>query len=356
MSRKAKRRAPRRTKSIRRPPGHLEAPEGASETKVRVIRYDAASVEEFTGVDAIPLTHKGVLWVDVVGLASLEVAETIAARFKLHPLAMEDALRLHQRPKFESYAEHVYGVAKIVHFPKDGDFEAEQLSVFVTNNVVITFQEHEGDCFGELRRRIREGGGRIRSEGAAYLCYALFDALADSYFPVVEEFGERLEALEEAIFVEPEEAQLQRIHRLRRELIALRRAAYPLREMLLGLIRDEHPLFDASVRLYLRDCVDHAIQVAELVDNHREHATSLLDIYLTSVGHRANEVMKVLTMIATIFIPLSFLVGLYGMNFDTNSPYNMPELGFRFGYPVLISVMMSVVMGMVFYFRKKRWI
>lgn len=341
---------------IRRPPGHLEAPQGASATTVRVIRYDADGVETSSGVESIPSAHKGVLWVDVVGLASLDVAQAIAARFKLHPLAMEDALRLHQRPKFESYADHVYGVAKIVHFPKGGEFEAEQLSVFVTDNVVITFQEHEGDCFGELRRRIREGGGRIRNEGAAYLCYALFDALADSYFPVVEEFGERLEALEEAIFVEPEEAQLQSIHRLRRELIALRRAAYPLREMLLGLIRDEHPLFDDSVRLYLRDCVDHSIQVAELVDNHREHATGLLDIYLTSVGHRANEVMKVLTMIATIFIPLSFLVGLYGMNFDTSSPYNMPELSFRFGYPMLIGVMMSVVMGMVYYFRKKRWI
>lgn len=240
--------------------------------------------------------------------------------------------------------------------PDGGEFEVEQLSVFVTNNVVITFQEHEGDCFGELRRRIRDGGGRVRSEGAPYLCYALFDALADSYFPVVEEFGERLEALEQAIFVEPEEEQLQRVHALRRDLIALRRAAYPLREMLLGLIRDEHPFFDESVRLYLRDCVDHAIQVAELVDNHREHASSLLDIYLSSVGHRANEVMKVLTMIATIFIQLSFLVGLYGMNFDTSSPYNMPELSFRFGYPALVTTMLSVVFGMLYYFRKKRWI
>ncbi|MFT5355530.1 MAG: magnesium transporter [Polyangiales bacterium] len=356
MSRKAKVRTSRHIKAIRRPPGHLEVPEGASETTVRVMRYDAESVEEHEGVGAIPLTHKGVLWVDVVGLASLDVAQTIAKRFNLHPLAMEDALRLHQRPKFESYAEHVYGVAKIVHLPKDGEFEVEQLSVFVTNNVVITFQEHEGDCFGELRRRIREGGGRIRNEGAPYLCYALFDALADSYFPVVEEFGERLETLEEAIFAHPEEEQLQSVHKLRRDLITLRRAAYPLREMVLSLVHDEHPLFNESVRLYLRDCGDHAIQVAELVDNHREHASSLLDIYLSSVGHRANEVMKVLTMIATIFIPLSFLVGLYGMNFDTRSPYNMPELSFRFGYPVLISAMMSLVVGMLYYFRKKRWI
>ena len=355
MSRKAKRRA-KRSEGIRRPPGHLEVPQGASETTVRVIRYDAGSVEELEGVDAIPATHKGVLWVDVVGLASLDIAKTVAARFNLHPLAMEDAFRLHQRPKFESYADHVYGVAKIAHLSKDSDFDLEQLSVFVTDHVVITFQEREGDCFGELRRRIREGGGRIRNEGAPYLCYALFDALTDSYFPVIEEFGERLEALEQAIFVEPEEAQLQKVHQLRRDLIALRRAAYPLREMLSSLIHDEHPLFNKTVQLYLRDCVDHAIQVAELVDNHREHASSLLDIYLSSVGHRANEVMKVLTMISTIFIPLSFLVGLYGMNFDVESPYNMPELGFRYGYPALIGAMMSVVMGMVYYFRRKHWL
>ena len=340
------------------PGGQVEAPPEADATTVKVFRYGPNRLHE-DDVDSWgelkPLIDNSapVTWIDVRGLANVKLIEHLAERYKIHPLALEDVMHLHQRPKVDRYEDNTLLVVRMARLLEGRVLDVEQVSIVVCGDTILTFQEHEGDSFEPLRRRIRESRGRIRGMQADYLAYALLDSLVDALFPVLEEYGEYLESIEVKIFEKPEEVELEQIHELRRELLSLRRSVWPLREMITNLVRDE---FGGDViQPFLRDVADHAIQVAEVIDSHREHAGGLLDVYLSALGHQQNEVMKLLTIIGSIFIPLSFMVGLYGMNFDTSSPYNMPELSFRYGYFVLVGVMATVVIGMLSYFRRKRW-
>ena len=234
---------------------------------------------------------------------------------------------------------------------REEEIEAEQVSLFVGPNYVLTFQERSGDVFDPVRNRIRQGGPVLRSSGPSYLAYALLDAVIDGYYPLLETFGEKLEGLEDEIVAQPHPAVLQEIHQAKRDLLAIRRAIWPQREAVNTLIRDENPLITETVRVYLRDCYDHCVQIMDGVETYRELAGGLMDVYLSSVGNRQNEVMKVLTIMASIFIPLTFMAGIYGMNFE-----NMPELHAAWGYPLLLVVMVAVTVTMVIFFQRKGWI
>jgi len=339
-------------------PGTLVARADAAETRIEVFAYGPDELTEHTVTTAREIEdlreQSPVLWVNVVGLGDVDLLRQLGDNFSLHRLALEDVVNVHQRPKAEEYDDHIFITARMVH--GDAPADSEQVSMFMGANYLLTFQEREGDCFEPVRKRLRDGRGRIRSSPPDYLCYALLDALIDGYYPVLEHYGDRLEDIEDAVVTDPQPEHVQVLHDLKRELLMIRRSVWPLREMINTVIRDEHDLFTDPTRVYLRDCYDHAIQLMDIVETYREIASGLIDVYISSVGARMNEVMQVLTIIATIFIPLGFIAGLYGMNFDTQSPWNMPELAFRFGYPVTLLVMALIGGGMLFYFWRKGWI
>jgi magnesium transporter len=268
---------------------------------------------------------------------------------------LEDVVNTHQRAKLEEYDDHLFVVLRV---PLEfADFRSEQLTLFLGGDYLLSFQEKPSAILDPVRARLRAGRGRIRNSGPDYLAYAIIDVCLDAYFPVLERCGERVEALEQAVLEQPDDRVIAGIHAVKRELLAIRRALWPQREMLNGLIRDESPLISERTRVYLRDCYDHVIQLIDLVETYREIASSLVDIYLSSVSSRLNEVMKVLTIIATIFIPLGFIASLYGMNFDRAvSPLNMPELGWYFGYPLVLLIMCATVFGLLYYFRRRGWL
>ncbi len=301
-------------------------------------------------IEKWPLT-----WVNIDGLGDADVILTIGEILGLHPLALEDVANANQRPKLEDYPDSVFIVARMPQV-REGAFRTEQLSLFIGPKYVLTFQEHPGDCFDPVRKRLRDAP-RVRFLEPDYLAYALLDAVVDSYFPVLESVGERLDVIEEEIAHDPQPASVSQIFQTKHELLSLRRAIWPARDILNALIRDPVPLIADTTRTYLRDCHDHAIRIIDLLESYREINAGLMEFYQSTVGHRMNEVMKVLTIIATIFIPLGFIAGLYGMNFDTSiSGWNMPELSLYFGYPAALLVMVLVAGGMLLYFRRKRWI
>jgi magnesium transporter len=295
-----------------------------------------------------------VRWLDVAGLGSTELLQSLAARFGLHPLAVEDVFDTDQRPKFESYPNHDFLVFRQLSF-KDR-FDIEQVSMFIGDGFVITVQEHTGDSFEPVRDRIRRSSGRIRSRGADYLAYALLDAAVDHYFPVLEQFGEKLEAIEEQILVGRGNRVLLDVHGHRRGLHAVRRSLTPLREALRNLLEPDGSKFLEETRFFLRDTLDHAMQAMEMVESFRDHSASLMELNASQDSQRMNEIMKVLTIISTLFIPLSFIAAVYGMNFDTSSPYNMPELSQRYGYPVVLGGMVLVDLCFLVYFWRQGWI
>ncbi len=294
-------------------------------------------------------------WLHIQGTPTEELLQSVGEAYRLHPLALEDVLHTGQRAKVEAYDGEVFAVLGIPQLI-EGQIETTQLSLFLGDTWVVSFCAGEKDPFDAVRQRAARADSRIRRRGVDYLFYSLLDTAIDLSFPTMEVLGERIEALELTVFDDPTREALDEIHHLKRELVLLRRTLWPQRDMLNNLLRDEYAQVQESTKLYLRDCYDHAIHALDLVESYREMASSLLDIYLSSLSNRLNDVMKVLTIIATVFIPLSFIVGLYGMNFDRSvSPWNMPELGMRFGYPLLWLVMLSVVAGMLYYFRRKRW-
>ncbi|MFW5951993.1 MAG: magnesium/cobalt transporter CorA [Gemmatimonadota bacterium] len=295
-----------------------------------------------------------VLWINVTNVGDAEAVAAIGERFGLHRLALEDVVNVHQRPKVEEYPDHLFAVARMATLEERVD--TEQVSLFLGEDWVLTFQERPGDTWDPVRDRLRAGRGRIRAAGADYLFYALLDAIIDAYYPLLEEFGDRLEFLEEEVIDDPQEGLVAVIHAARRDVLALRQSVWPLREAIGMLYREEFRLIDSESRIYIRDAYDHAIQVIDLLENYREMASALLEVYLSSVSHRMNQVMKVLTIIATIFIPLTFIAGIYGMNFDPDaSPLNMPELAWYWGYPAVWTVMIVTVLGLLWYFKRKRW-
>ncbi|MGE0788078.1 MAG: magnesium/cobalt transporter CorA [Sandaracinaceae bacterium] len=362
MSKAAKRRR-KKTKHHRSkarvgaPPGTLELPEDATASKVRVFSYDDKGMEEANGLAALDaMPKRRVTWVDVVGLGSLDVVSAVAERFGLHPLSVEDVLQTHQRAKIEDYPGTMFVVTRLVR-ECDGALDIEQESMFIGSDFVVTFQEREGDSFEPVRERLRQGKGRIRAEGAAYLAYALLDAAVDGMFPLLELYADRIEALEQQVFETSAPELAETIHGLKQEMVGVRRAVVPLREAIGRLVRDENPLIDKDVRIYLRDCLDHLSQLVDLLDGHRDTLSALMEAHQSNISQRSNEVMKVLTMMTSLFIPMSFIAGLYGMNFDpAASPYNMPELRWAFGYPTVISIMLAIAVAMFVYFRRKRWL
>jgi magnesium transporter len=274
----------------------------------------------------------------------------------LHPLALEDVVNVHQRPKIEQYTGNIFVVTRMLRIEER--LESEQLSIFVGSNYVLTFQEAlPGDCFGPLRDRLRNLDPAIHDHGSDYLAYRLLDAVIDSYFPVLEHYGESIDALEEQMLGVHKFLEVARIHAIKQELLQVRRTVWPTRDMLHAMIRDHNSLIKEETKVYLRDCYDHTVQIIDLLETYRELGSDLRDLYLTSVSNRMNEIMKVLTIISTLFIPLTFIVGVYGMNFDPDSsPYNMPELRAQYGYPFCWALMIVISIGMLIYFIRKGWI
>lgn len=298
-----------------------------------------------------------VVWVDVCGLGDTALVRRAAAELGLHPLTLEDVVHVHQRSKVEAFDDHLFVVLRAIRLLDDGQVDNEQLSFVLRNGLVVTFQERRGDGFDPVRRRIREGKGALRQSGADYLLYALVDATIDDYFPVLEAYAEAMDQLDEQVRERPSPEVSHAIHAVRRELRQLRRATGPLHDVARRLSRGDFPAIEEPARLAFRDCHDHALQVNDFVDGSRERFSDLADLYRSMVDERTNEVMRMLTIVATMFIPLTFLCGLYGMNFDREvSPYNMPELGWRYGYPAVWGVMIALVAAMLWYFRRKGWL
>lgn len=297
-----------------------------------------------------------VVWLDVGGLGDADVLRALGQLFNLHPLALEDVVHLGQRPKAELYDDQLFAV---LHMPGD-ETASEQLSLFLGGNYVLTFQERPGDCFEPVRERIRAGTGRLRRSGPDYLAYALLDAVVDSYFPRTEALASRLVAIERDIVEAPSSDLAVRLHQLRGGMVRLWQSVRPLKELIQTLRHEaetEDPFISPETAVYLRDCQDHASSLVELVDGYRQMASDLMHLLLAQLNNRMSEVMKVLTVIATLFIPLTFIAGIYGMNFDAAaSPWNMPELGWRYGYPFALGLMAAVAGGLVVYFWRKRWL
>lgn len=326
---------------------------------LRLMHYSGDSLEE-RSVDSVGealdfVDRDGVTWIDIVGSPDVATLERLGERLRIHSLALEDVMNSGQRPKVEHHEGHIFVVLKQIHL--DGaNLEAEQVSMFFGDGFLVTVQETEVDDWESVRARIRGGRVRIRSSGSDYLAYALVDAIIDSFFPVLEEYGDRIEVLQEELLLGADDDVLQRIHGINRDLIMLRRSAWPHREVANSLERSEPPLVQQETRIFLRDCYDHTVQTLDILESYRDLARGLMDLYLSMVSNRMNEVMKVLTIMASIFIPMTFLAGIYGMNFNTEaSPLNMPELDWHYAYPTFWAVMILMGGGMAFYFKRKNW-
>jgi magnesium transporter len=291
-------------------------------------------------------------WINLYGLHDPELVIQLSDILDIHPLVREDILHTSQRPKFEDFEKYLYIVCRMVRWDDaKNQIESEQLSLVLGAAGLISFQERPGDVFANVRERLRMGKGRIRGAGPGYLCYALLDAVVDNYFLVLEKFNDQIEDLEEELLDNPEPRHLQLIHELKRELIVTRRAVLPLREVIRGLLASESDLLDEQTEVFLRDVYDHTIQVADTVDSFRDLLSGLQDLYLSSISNRMNEVMKVLTIAATIFVPLTFVAGIYGMNFEF-----MPELKWKWAYPAFWVFILAAFVSMVVFFRRKKWL
>jgi magnesium transporter len=338
-------------------PGTLVVPVGSPAPRVRAIRYAAEVFEERELADARELAafcaRGGNLWLDVQGLGSRELLEELGRQFRLHPLLLADVVHVPQRPKVEPYEEATFVVARRLRWKgAPGDpVDERQVSLVLAPGHVLSFHEREDDVFAPVRARLEQGAGLLRGSGTDYLAYALLDAIVDDYLPIMDRIGEQLESIEERVIACPTRALLHELSGLRGDLVGIRRDVWPLREALSALLRGDVGAVSEPVKLYLRDVQDHCIQVVELLEVYREIASNLQNLYLTAIANRTNEVMKVLTVVSTIFIPLTFLVGVWGMNFR-----HMPELGWPWAYPTVLVLMLLLSGLMLVYFRRKGWL
>lgn len=343
-------------------PGTLDLEDDAPPPAIVLIDYCASKatrVQVETPEACIPyLDTESVSWVDVLGLGNENIWRRMGQVFDLHPLVLEDVVNVPQRPKVDDLDSQLVIIARMV-MPKEkgNGFYSEQVSFVLGKYYLLTVQEEpERDCFQPVRDRIRHDKGTIRQRGADFLAYALLDSIIDGFFPVLEIYGERIEELEDEVVTNPTRHTLEKIYQVKRDLLTLRRAIWPQRDAINNLIRDGSTLISPDVRIYLRDCYDHAVQVMDIVETYRELSSGLMDVYLSSVGNRMNEVMKLLTVISSIFIPLTFVAGVYGMNFDTEkSPLNMPELSWYWGYPLCWAVMIAIASGLIYFFWRRGW-
>ncbi len=330
--------------------------------KITVMDYDAENLLEREAASVEECLQfkdtRSTTWINVDGIHDVRIIEDFGRHFGFHPLLVEDIVNSDQRPKYDDFGDYMFIVLKMLQYDPNAHFtKIEQVSLVVGDHFIISFQEDEGDVFDGVRKRLREGRGRMRGGGTDYLAYALIDAVVDNYFLILEEVGEDIEALEEELLRNPHQETIGAIHRLKRELIFLRRSVWPLREVVLSMSRTESRLVTDGTRLYLRDVYDHTVHVIDTMETFRDVIAGMLEIYLSSINNRLNEVMRVLTVIATIFMPLTFLAGVYGMNFHPDAgPYNMPELTWYWGYPAFWIVIILVTLTMVLYFRGKKWV
>ena len=304
------------------------------------------------------LDQLSVTWINIYGLHDTALLDKLGQKLDIHPLVMEDVLNTGQRPKIELYDDYIFIVLKMIYFNEEYHaLNVEQISLICKNNLVLCFQERHGDVFKSIRQRMKNPQSRLRKNGADYLTYALIDVIVDHYFVILENIGDVIERLDEIILDEPKIELVQEINQLKRMLISLRKSVFPLREVISVISREEVTFFTKHTVPFIRDLYDHTIQVIDALESYRDMASGLMDMYMTNVSNRMNEVMKVLTIIATIFIPLSFLAGVYGMNFDTAvSPYNLPELESRYGYPIFWGLVVLITGGLLAFFRKRKWI
>ncbi|CCI22850.1 MAG: magnesium/cobalt transporter CorA [Microcystis sp. M015S2] len=337
-------------------PGTLIIEPDAKPSRIILIDYDednAVRKVDITPNACAPyIGTNTVSWMDIQGLGSETVLKQVGEIFNLHPLLLEDVVNVPQRPKLEDYNNQLLVISQMVRLKEDeSGFDTEQVSFVLGKRYLLSFQEEElQDCFEIVRDRIRTSQGRVRKSGADYLTYLLLDTIIDGYFPVVEHYEDRIEALEDMIISNPDRDTMQEIYDVRRELLALRRLIWPMRNVLHLLMRDHHGIVSDEVQIYFRDSYDHVIQILEIIEAYRELAASLMDVYMSTMGNKLNEIMKFLTVISTIFIPLTFIVGVYGMNFE-----NMPELKGEWSYFLVWLVMLAVAGGLIFYFWRKGW-
>lgn len=328
----------------------------AETTKFSLINYDQEQLQEkelATIDESFPYKDTpAITWINIDGLHEIDIIEKIGHHFDIHPLTLEDIVNTGQRPKAEDYDDYVFIVFKML-FYDDANMHitSEQVSLILGAHYLISFQEKEGDVFNFVRERIRKAKGRIRKSGPDYLTYALIDATVDHYFFILEKVGEKLEQIEEELLENPKPQTLQSIHSLKREMIYFRKQVWPIRELLNHLMHEESQLVQESSHIFFRDIYDHTIQVIDSIESMRDVLTGMLDLYLSTLSNRMNEVMKVLTIMATIFIPLTFVAGIYGMNFKF-----MPELEWKWSYPILWGVLAAIFASMILWFRRKRWL
>lgn len=345
------------------PPGSIVPKQATTPTVPRDIQafiFSDESCQELTQVEDLQKLKEMVkphetVWINVDRVDNVEVIRGLGELYNLHSLALEDVVNVHQRPKVDLYDDVAFIVLRMPEL-QDG-LELEQFSLFLGKGFVITFQEKPGDCLDPIRERLRRGKGRIRKSGADYLAYTILDATIDHYFPVLERYGEMLEDLEHRVMESPSRELISEMYSIRHDLLALRRALWPTRDAMNVLTREDEAPINEATKLYVRDCYDHVVQLIDIVEACRDLTSSLMDVYLSALSHRMNEIMKMLTLIATIFIPLGFIASLYGMNFDrAASPWNMPELGWAWGYPFALGLMAIVALVLLLYFYKRGWL
>ncbi len=352
------------TSLFRSPPKKIGLPPGSlihvGEQKVErpILSYIDYSEDKYEVnkdillAECLPLRESStVSWINMDGLHDVELLDAFGKAFDLHPLALEDVLNTGHPPKFEEFDDSALIITKMLYFDEEQSrIDAEQISLFLTRNNVLSFQERPGDVFDGVRERLRRKSGRIRQRGADYLVYTLVDSVVDSYFHILEKIGDRIDQLEAELITQPSPELLQQVHQMKGQLIFLRKTIWPMREQVAALLHGESSLFAESTNIFLRDLYDHTIQVLDTVESFRETASGLVDLYMSSVSQKTNEIMQVLTIMASIFIPLTFIAGIYGMNFEL-----MPELKWRYGYPMVWGLMLLCGVGMLWYFKRKKW-
>lgn len=350
------------------PPGQLRPREGATNrtSAISLIEYDRGHLEERAVTDkkelVAHLDNQRVTWINIDGLGDIEVLRALGTHFNLHPLALEDVLATGQRPKVEQYDGYLFIIVQMLYLNDAKQMCGEQVSMFLGKNFLITLQEEaDFDVFEPVRNRIRAANGSIRKLGADYLAYALLDSIVDHYYPVLESVGASIDLIEDNLVDVPLQSPIGDLHRYKRTLTQVRRFIWPVRDLVNSLLHEETGLVSKATKVYLRDCYDHTVQLMDLVESYRDVLSGLMELYLSNVGIRTNEIMKVLTVISSIFIPLTFIVGVYGMNFarevdGKKLPWNMPELYQPWGYLAVLSFMLALAIFQIFYFKKRRWL
>lgn len=349
---------PKFTKSLNQVPGTITyvGNKETTETHLEVIDYNHESYERFTSKipeDAFKFEEANkVTWINIDGLSNTAEIEKLGQYYELHPLILEDIANTNQRPKIDEYQDYLFIVAKMLYYKGNGELINEHISLVLGKDYILTFQESGGDVFDGVRERIARSKGRIRSSGSDYLMFALLDAVIDNYFAVVDDISDKIENLEEQLFIaQPNDDITFEIQDLKRTILRIRRAVFPLREVINRLDKMDHSLLEERTNSYIRDLYDHIIQISENIDVYREMIWGLMDMYMTTISNKMNEVMKVLTIMASIFIPLTFIAGIYGMNFEY-----IPELRWKYSYFVLWGVMILIFLGMLYYFKRKKWL